>query len=75
MLAATEGRVISREEIYERVWGYAMVRGDRSVDVLCASFDCLSVPHRTVATSRGTSASAAGSLPSWWTRRLLVTLT
>ena len=22
-----------REEIYERVWGYAMVHGDRSVDV------------------------------------------
>ena len=26
-------RVLRREEIYERVWGYAMARGDRSVDV------------------------------------------
>jgi DNA-binding response OmpR family regulator len=25
--------VLRREEIYERVWGYAMVHGDRSVDV------------------------------------------
>ena len=24
---------MQREEIYQRVWGYAMVRGDRSVDV------------------------------------------
>ncbi|MEP6954853.1 MAG: winged helix-turn-helix domain-containing protein, partial [Solirubrobacteraceae bacterium] len=26
-------RVLEREEIYQRVWGYAMARGDRSVDV------------------------------------------
>lgn len=32
-LAAAEGRVLEREVIYQRVWGYAMVRGDRSVDV------------------------------------------
>ena len=25
--------MLEREEIYERVWGYAMARGDRSVDV------------------------------------------
>jgi DNA-binding winged helix-turn-helix (wHTH) protein len=25
--------VLRREEIYERVWGYAMAHGDRSVDV------------------------------------------
>jgi DNA-binding winged helix-turn-helix (wHTH) protein len=25
--------VLEREEIYQRVWGYAMVHGDRSVDV------------------------------------------
>ena len=30
---AAEGRVLEREEIYQRVWGYAMARGDRSVDV------------------------------------------
>jgi DNA-binding response OmpR family regulator len=33
LLAAAEGRVLEREEIYERIWGYTMVRGDRSVDV------------------------------------------
>jgi DNA-binding response OmpR family regulator len=32
-LAAADGRVLEREVIYQRVWGYAMVRGDRSVDV------------------------------------------
>ena len=33
MLAEASGTVIPREHIYERVWGYAMVHGDRSVDV------------------------------------------
>jgi DNA-binding response OmpR family regulator len=33
LLAAQSGRVIPRERIYERVWGYAMAHGDRSVDV------------------------------------------
>ena len=33
LLAKVEGQVMPREEIYERVWGYAMARGDRSVDV------------------------------------------
>jgi len=33
LLAAGEGRVLEREEIYSRLWGYTMVRGDRSVDV------------------------------------------
>jgi DNA-binding response OmpR family regulator len=32
-LATAEGRVLERERIYERVWGYTMVHGDRSVDV------------------------------------------
>jgi DNA-binding response OmpR family regulator len=32
-LADSQGRVIERDEIYERVWGYAMAHGDRSVDV------------------------------------------
>lgn len=32
-LAAADGRVLQREEIYQRVWGYTMARGDRSVDV------------------------------------------
>ncbi len=33
LLAAADGRVLEREEIYQRVWGYAMAHGDRSVDV------------------------------------------
>ncbi len=33
LLATAEGRVLEREEIYSRLWGYTMVRGDRSVDV------------------------------------------
>jgi DNA-binding response OmpR family regulator len=33
VLAQASGRVIEREEIYQRVWGYAMAHGDRSVDV------------------------------------------
>jgi DNA-binding response OmpR family regulator len=32
-LAAAAGRVLEREDIYQRVWGYRMARGDRSVDV------------------------------------------
>jgi DNA-binding response OmpR family regulator len=32
-LAAADGRVLEREDIYQRVWGYTMARGDRSVDV------------------------------------------
>jgi DNA-binding response OmpR family regulator len=33
LLASAEGQVLERERIYERVWGYAMAHGDRSVDV------------------------------------------
>jgi DNA-binding response OmpR family regulator len=33
LLAAAKGRVLEREEIYQRLWGYAMVHGDRSIDV------------------------------------------
>jgi DNA-binding response OmpR family regulator len=33
LLASSDGRVLEREFIYQRLWGYAMVRGDRSVDV------------------------------------------
>jgi len=32
-LAGAGGRVLEREDIYQRVWGYTMARGDRSVDV------------------------------------------
>ena len=33
LLAEASGKVLEREDIYQRVWGYAMAHGDRSVDV------------------------------------------
>jgi DNA-binding response OmpR family regulator len=33
LLAGAQGQVLDREAIYQRVWGYAMAHGDRSVDV------------------------------------------
>lgn len=33
LLARANGRVMKRDDVYQRVWGYAMARGDRSVDV------------------------------------------
>src|SRR5690606_28162535 len=33
LLGQSEGKVLDREAIYQRVWGYAMAHGDRSVDV------------------------------------------
>ncbi len=33
VLADASGRVVEREDLYQRVWGYAMAHGDRSVDV------------------------------------------
>jgi DNA-binding response OmpR family regulator len=33
LLADVKGQVLEREAIYQRVWGYAMAHGDRSVDV------------------------------------------
>src|SRR3954454_23135932 len=33
LLAKARGRVLERDEVYQHVWGYAMVHGDRSVDV------------------------------------------
>jgi DNA-binding response OmpR family regulator len=32
-LAAAAGRTVRRDRLYRQVWGYAMARGDRSVDV------------------------------------------
>ena len=32
-LARAEGKPIPRERVYREVWGYEMMRGDRSVDV------------------------------------------
>jgi DNA-binding response OmpR family regulator len=33
LLTESHGQVIEREDIYQKVWGYAMAHGDRSVDV------------------------------------------
>lgn len=33
LLAAMPDKVLTREEIYERIWGFRMAHGDRSVDV------------------------------------------
>ncbi len=33
LLSSVSGQVLQREDIYQRVWGYAMAHGDRSVDV------------------------------------------
>ena len=33
LMTDSAGHVIEREEIYQKVWGYAMAHGDRSVDV------------------------------------------
>jgi DNA-binding winged helix-turn-helix (wHTH) protein len=33
LLAESRGQVLERDSIYQRVWGYAMAHGDRSVDV------------------------------------------
>ena len=33
VLADHAGRVLERDDVYRRVWGYAMTHGDRSVDV------------------------------------------
>ena len=33
LLSENSGQVLEREAIYQRVWGYGMVHGDRSVDV------------------------------------------
>ena len=33
LLAESPSQVLQREEIYQRVWGYTMAHGDRSVDV------------------------------------------
>jgi DNA-binding response OmpR family regulator len=56
-LATAEGRVLEREEIYQRVWGYTMARGDRSVDVfvrkLRAKLEAVSPGWRYVHTHFG----------------------
>src|SRR3984885_10153935 len=77
LLAAAEGRVLEREEIYSRLWGYTMVRGDRSVDVFVRKLrqklekasPCwryihthFGIGYRFAAEALGGSAQASGSL-------------
>ena len=50
LLAEAEGQVLQREEIYQRVWGYAMAHGDRSVDVFVRK-----LRHKLESRSRGWS--------------------
>jgi DNA-binding response OmpR family regulator len=45
VLAGESGRVVEREDIYERVWGYAMAHGDRSVDVFIRKLRAKLVKH------------------------------
>jgi DNA-binding response OmpR family regulator len=78
-LAGADGRVLEREEIYQRVWGYTMARGDRSVDVfvrkLRQKLEALSPDWRYVHTHFGVGyrfaaervdgeAAPAGALPA-----------
>ena len=56
--------MLQREEIYQRVWGYAMAHGDRSVDVFVRKLrQKLEARRRAGATSTRTSGSATGSRP------------
>ena len=84
LLAGAEGRVLEREEIYQRVWGYAMARGDRSVDVfvrkLRQKLEKASPDWRYIHTHfgvgyrfspepvEGTAAAAAVAAPGGWRR-------
>ena len=57
--------MLEREEIYSRLWGYAMVRGDRSVDVFVRKLrQKLEKASPSGATSTPTSASATASPPN-----------
>ena len=68
LLAAAHGQVLQREDIYQRVWGYAMVRGDRSVDVfirkLRQKLERASPGWRYIHTHFGVGYRFAGESPS-----------
>jgi len=57
LLAHAEGKVLQREEIYQRVWGYTMAHGDRSVDVFIRKvrqkLETVSPPWRYIHTHFG----------------------
>jgi DNA-binding response OmpR family regulator len=66
-LASAGGRVLEREDIYQRVWGYTMARGDRSVDVfvrkLRQKLERVSPEWRYVHTHFGVGYRFAAQLP------------
>ena len=65
LLADAEGQVLEREAIYQRVWGYAMAHGDRSVDVFVRKLRRkLEKRSPGWSTSTPTSGSATASTPS-----------
>ena len=72
LLATADGRVLEREEIYQRVWGYTMAHGDRSVDVfvrkLRSKFQHVSPDYNYIHTHFGVgyrfSAERAGEQPA-----------
>ena len=72
LLATADGRVLEREEIYQRVWGYTMAHGDRSVDVfvrkLRSKFQQVSPDYNYIHTHFGVgyrfSAERAGEQPA-----------
>ena len=66
LLSAAKGQALERETIYQRVWGYAMAHGDRSVDVFVRKLrqKLAEALARAGATSTPTSGSATVSTPS-----------
>ena len=64
-LAEAEGKVLEREEIYQRVWGYAMATATARWTSSSASYGrSSSATRRAGRTSTPTSASATGSSPN-----------
>ena len=66
VLAEHAGKVLERDEIYRRVWGYSMIHGDRSVDVFVRKLRS-KLQKRSPglgATSTPTSGSATASIRS-----------
>src|SRR5919109_2488870 len=66
LLAEAEGQVMQREEIYQRVWGYAMAHGNRSVDVFVRK---LRQKLERASPQRLRCCRGAGRRPARWARR------
>ncbi len=57
-LFASPGRVVTREELLENVWGYSEALGTRTVDVHVAQLRAKLGPHAPIRTVRGVGYSA-----------------